>query len=72
MIAYREWCQIHDFQRRFSIGTRDQALSLKSFCVTEFYYSEKGTDKASDVDIRRETENAPITTVTKRVIYFFN
>ena len=24
-------------QRRFSFGTRDQAWSLKSFCVTEFY-----------------------------------
>ena len=28
-------CWIHDLQRRFSFGTRDQAWSLKSFCVAE-------------------------------------
>ena len=37
LIAYSEWCQIHDFGRRFSFQTRDQAWSLESFCVTEFY-----------------------------------
>ena len=36
LIAYSEWCRIRDF-RRFSFQTRDQAWSLKSFCVTEFY-----------------------------------
>ena len=71
-IAYRKWCQIHDFQRRFSFGSRDQAWSLKSFCVAEFYYSEKGTEKASDKDIRRGTESAPLTSVTKGVTYFLN
>ena len=36
MIAYGEWCQIHDLQRkRFNFRTRDQAWSLKSFCVAE-------------------------------------
>ena len=30
-------CQIHDLQRRPSCGTRDQAWSLKSFCIAEFY-----------------------------------
>ena len=34
MIAYGKWCQIHDLQyRRFSFGTRNQAWSLKSFCI---------------------------------------
>ena len=37
VIAYGERCQIFDLQRRFSFGTRDQAYSLKSFCVAEFY-----------------------------------
>ena len=25
-------------------------------CLAEFYYSEKGTEEASDIDIRRGTE----------------
>ena len=29
-------CRILDLKRRFSFGTRDQAWSLKSFCVAEF------------------------------------
>ena len=38
MIAYGERYQIRDLQRRkFSLGTRDQAWSLKNFCVAEFY-----------------------------------
>ena len=38
MLAYSDRYQIHDLQRRrFSFGTRDQAWSLKSFCVAEFY-----------------------------------
>ena len=36
-IAYGEWCQIRDLQRRFSFGTSDQAWSLKSFYVAEFH-----------------------------------
>ena len=37
LIAYSEWCRICDLQRRLSFMTRDQAWSLKNFCVTEFY-----------------------------------
>ena len=37
VIGYSEWCQILDLQSKFSVGTRDQARSLKSFCVAEFY-----------------------------------
>ena len=37
MIAYGEPCWILDPQRRFSFGTRDQAWSLKSFCIAEYY-----------------------------------
>ena len=37
MIAYGEQCRIRDVWRRFSVSTRDQAWSLKSFCVANFY-----------------------------------
>ena len=38
LIAYSEPCQICDLRRRrFSFWTRDQAWSLKSFGVAEFY-----------------------------------
>ena len=61
LIAYGEQCQIIDlWRRRFSFGTRNQAWSLKSFCVAEFYESEKWTEKTSDIDIRRGTESAPL------------
>ena len=59
VIAYSEWCRIQDLQRRFSFGTRDQALALKSFCVAEFYQSIKNDRTASDIDILRGMENAP-------------
>ena len=41
-------------------------------CLAEFYYSEKGTEEASDIDIRRGTESAPLTSVSKGVLYLFN
>ena len=37
VIVYGERCQICDLWRRFSFRTRDQAWSLKNFCVAEFY-----------------------------------
>ena len=37
LIVYGECCQIPDLRRRFSFRIRDQAWSLKSFCVVEFY-----------------------------------
>ena len=37
LIADSEQYQICDFWRIFSFGTMDQACSLKSFCVAEFY-----------------------------------
>ena len=37
MAAYSEPCGILDLQRRFSFWMRDQAWSLKSFYVAEFY-----------------------------------
>ena len=72
VIAYGEWCQIHGLWSRFSFRTRDQAWSLKSFCVAEFYKSEKGTEKASDIDIRKGMKSAPLASLSKGAIYFLS
>ena len=46
MIAYGEWCQIRDLQRRrFTFGIRDQAWPLRAFEWQKFYYIEKGQRK---------------------------
>ena len=37
LIAYGEWCQIHDlWSRRFNFSTRDQAWLLKSFYIADY------------------------------------
>ena len=59
VIVYGERCQIPDLQRRgLSFGTRVEASDTQNFMWQKFYYSEKG-NKASDIDVRRETESAP-------------
>ena len=70
LIAYGEWCWIRDLWRRFSFGTREQAWSLKSFCVLEFSSSEKGTENASDLDIR-SGQRVPPSLVLARELYAF-
>ena len=70
LVAYSEWCQICDlWRRRFSFGTRDQSWSPKSFCVVVLL-KWKGTEKGSDIDIRRGTESAPLASLSKGIIYF--
>ena len=71
MIAYGEWCQIPDLQRSFNFGTRDQAWSLKSFCVAVLL-KRKREEKTSDIDIRRGIGSAPFASVSKGVKYFLN
>ena len=72
-IAYGEQCQIGDlWRRRFGFGTRDQAWSLKSFCVAEFYYSEKGQRKLLTLTSEGGRRVAPSQVLEKGVIYFFN
>ena len=71
VIAYSEQRQIRDLRRRrFSFATRFQTWLLKSFCVAEFYRSEKGTKKASDTDIRRGTESVPLASLIKTLYTF--
>jgi len=50
-------------------------LSFKStqeILCSSFIKVRKGTEKASDIDIRRGMESAPLTSLSKGVIYFFN
>ena len=47
-------------------GTR---LAFVQQSFTKVY---KGTENTSDTDIRRGTESAPLGSLSKRAIYFFN
>ena len=57
--ACGEWCWICDLRRRFNFKTRDQAWSLESLCIGVLL-KWKWTEKASDIDIRRGMESAPL------------
>ena len=69
VIAYGEQCKIRNLQR-FSFGTRFQTWAFKSFCIAEFYGSEKGTKKASGMDIKRGMESAPLASPIKALYTF--
>ena len=62
----------------FMISEEDLALgSGTSLDYSELlcgrsFITVKGTEKASDVDIRRGMESAPLANLSKGVIYFFN
>ena len=47
-------------------GTR---LDHSSFCVAEFYKIRKGTEKASDIGIRRGQKEHPLASVSNGIIY---
>ena len=54
VIAYGEWFCLCDLQRReFIFRIRDEASGTQNFVWQKFYYSEKGIEKAYDIDIRR-------------------
>ena len=62
LIAYGEECRIHDLPRReFCFGTKDTVSVTQNLIWPKFYYSEKGTEKASDIDIRRGRRVPPLT-----------
>ena len=62
---------IRDLRRReFSLRTRAKASGTQSFMWQKFYYSGKGTEKASDIDIRRGMESAPLTSLIKALYTF--
>ena len=64
---------------KFMVSEADLALGpgtrldhSRAFVYQSFIKVCKGTEKASDIDIRRETESAPLASVSKGVIYFSN
>ena len=50
-------------------GTR---LDYSELLCGRSFITVKGTEKASDVDIRRGMESAPLGNLSKGVIYFFS
>ena len=44
----------------------------RAFMYQSFIKVKKGTEKASDIDIRRGTENALLANISKGVTSFFN
>ena len=65
LCKYLDRCRIRDLRREFSFRTRAKASGTQSFMWQKFYYSGKETEKASDIDIRRGTESAPLTSLIK-------
>ena len=45
-------------------------LITQSFCVAEVLLQWKRTEEASDIDIRRRTEGAPLTSLIKALYTF--
>ena len=58
----------------FVISEEDQGPGLitQELLCSRVFLSEKGTEKASDIDIRRGTENAPLTSLRNGAIHFLN
>ena len=54
-----------------ALGSRTRLDYSELLCGRSFI-TVKGTEKTSDVDIRREIESAPLTNLSKGVIYFFS
>ena len=70
LITFGERYEIHDLQRRrFSFGTRDQAWSFRLLCGRSLL-QWKRTENTSDIDIRRGTESAPLTSLSKALHTF--
>ena len=55
-----------------ALGPRTRLDHSKELLCSSFTKVRKGTEKASDIDIVRGIENAPLASVSKRVIYFLN
>ena len=69
LIAYSQRCQICDLWR-FGFRIRGQSLIIQSFCVVEVLLQWKKTKKASDIDIRRGTEKAPLSSLIETLYTF--
>ena len=73
LIAYCERCWIRDLRkRRFNFGTGTRLDHSRALVQQSFIKVCKGTENTSDIDIRRGTESAPLASLSKGAIYFFN
>ena len=71
LIAYTEWWCICGLRRRkFHFGTKDVASVTHSFMWQKIYYSENGTEKASD-RYQKGAGRAPVTGLGGALYIFF-
>ena len=68
LIAYNEQCQIHDLWKIFSFRTRDQAWSLKSFCVSVLLKWKR--DRELLIQTSEGGQKCPLTSLTKALYTF--
>ena len=47
-------------------------ITQELLCSRVLLKYKKGAEKASDIDIRRRMESAPLVSLSKGAIYFFN
>ena len=54
-------------EEKISIQGQKRGWITQIFCITKFYYSIKGVEKASDIDIRRGQKSARLLVFSKAV-----
>ena len=55
-----------------ALGPGTRLVNSRVFVYQSFIKVKKGTEDASGIDIRRGMESAPLASVSKGVMYFFN
>ena len=55
-----------------ALGPGTELDHSRAFVLQSFMKVRKGTEEASDIDIRRGVESAPLASLSKGVIYTFN
>ena len=55
-----------------TLGSGTRLDHSRAFVQQSFIKVYKGTENTSDTDIRRATESAPLASLSKGAIYFFN
>ena len=55
-----------------TLGPGTRLDHSRAFVQQSFIKVYKGTENTSDTDIRRGTESAPLASLSKGAIYFFN
>ena len=70
LIAYGEQCQICDLQRRFNFRDQGPGLITQELLYSRDLLKWKGTEKPSDIDIRRGPRMPHSLVFSKGIIYF--